>query len=445
MSFQIVTGKLLSKLFQIILLLAISLPLLAIIRIFGGVSWSYIISSLCITLTAVIFAGSVSMFFSVLFRRDHIVIILAVLVLIIILGGDYFLSQVIHDLFRIRIHLFRTSPSYVTNPIVLLHRISDEMMSPGRIRIGYSWIVYCAFSLFSSFIILFASGKIVRKVALSHALGQKSFFEKLFSRRVKKFHHESSSSSKVVTDDTIRRVWGPPIAWKEMKTKFSSREKMLVVIIIGIELLMIIAMYLFPFMAVSFGYEQAHIVYIYIFMGLSMFSTAIFSSGCITSEKEANTWPLLLITTLSDWEILYGKLVGIMRRSLPIWIMLFIYFCPFLNFEGHGFMTLLFLITFIFGIITFLYGAGLYISTRFKDTSAAIIAYFAFMSVLWFIMPLIINSRIIRIYLRHFDYRPIMRSFMVLNPFQIGSNNNDIGYAFFKRKYKMAGSLSRLL
>ena len=44
-SFQIVTGKLLSKLLQLILLLAISLPLLAIIRVFGGVTWDYIVSS----------------------------------------------------------------------------------------------------------------------------------------------------------------------------------------------------------------------------------------------------------------------------------------------------------------------------------------------------------------------------------------------------------------
>ena len=48
-SFQIVMGKLFSKLLQLILLLAISLPLLAIVRIFGGVPWNYVLSSLCIT------------------------------------------------------------------------------------------------------------------------------------------------------------------------------------------------------------------------------------------------------------------------------------------------------------------------------------------------------------------------------------------------------------
>ena len=80
-SFQIVMGKLLGKLLQLILLLAISLPLLAIVRMFGGVPWDYIISSLCITLTTVIFAGSVSLFFSIFSRRAYVVIILSVLAL----------------------------------------------------------------------------------------------------------------------------------------------------------------------------------------------------------------------------------------------------------------------------------------------------------------------------------------------------------------------------
>ena len=78
-SFQIVVGKLLSKLLQVIILLAIAFPLLAVIRVFGGVPWDYLLSSLCITLTTVIFVGSVSMFFSIFNRRAYLVIILTVL------------------------------------------------------------------------------------------------------------------------------------------------------------------------------------------------------------------------------------------------------------------------------------------------------------------------------------------------------------------------------
>ncbi|MHC4337989.1 MAG: hypothetical protein ACYSTG_08610, partial [Planctomycetota bacterium] len=80
-SFQIVMGKLFSKLLQLILLLAISLPLLAIVRVFGGVPWGFVISSLCITLTAVIFAGSLSLYFSIGGRRAYAVILKTLFIL----------------------------------------------------------------------------------------------------------------------------------------------------------------------------------------------------------------------------------------------------------------------------------------------------------------------------------------------------------------------------
>ena len=68
-SFQVVVGKLLSKLLQLLLLMAISLPLLAIVRVFGGVPWGFIVSGLCLTLTSVLFVGSLSLFFSIFSRK----------------------------------------------------------------------------------------------------------------------------------------------------------------------------------------------------------------------------------------------------------------------------------------------------------------------------------------------------------------------------------------
>jgi len=73
-SFQIVTGKLLSKLLQVILLLAISLPVLAIIRVFGGVQGDYIVSSICITIAAAVFAGASSLLLSMTYYYAYKVI-----------------------------------------------------------------------------------------------------------------------------------------------------------------------------------------------------------------------------------------------------------------------------------------------------------------------------------------------------------------------------------
>ena len=85
-SFQIIVGKLLSKLLQIFLLLVISMPLLAIIRVFGGMPWYYVVSSFFITLTAVIFSGSLSLFLSIYFRQAYSVILILLGLYLLIFG-----------------------------------------------------------------------------------------------------------------------------------------------------------------------------------------------------------------------------------------------------------------------------------------------------------------------------------------------------------------------
>ena len=78
---QIVAGKLLSKLLQCLLLVGVSLPALAMVRVFGGISWAYVLSSVCITLSMSVWVGSLSLFFSISQRKAYVVIIKTVLTL----------------------------------------------------------------------------------------------------------------------------------------------------------------------------------------------------------------------------------------------------------------------------------------------------------------------------------------------------------------------------
>jgi len=191
-SFQIVMGKLFSKLLQIILLLAITLPLLAIVRIFGGVPWNYVLSSLCITLTAVIFAGSFSLYFSINDRRAYVVIIKTV----VTLGSLYFFIPTITTaLLRppwFSATLFRNSATVLPLLIALLHvnplaamSVNTAMMitpsapktmimlaiTPTGASFFY-WPIHCALMLGASALLIAISVKVVRKVALRQAVGQ---------------------------------------------------------------------------------------------------------------------------------------------------------------------------------------------------------------------------------------------------------------------------------
>jgi ABC-type transport system involved in multi-copper enzyme maturation permease subunit len=383
-SFQIVMGKLSGKLLQLILLLGVSLPLLAVVRIFGGVPWEYIISSLCITFTALIFVGSLSLFLSSFSRKIYIVIILTLLVLGILFGLPYILLE--STPWRILSNDNSRIALYHANPYLMLNLSTMVMLNPGPVgRVSFSWPIHCGIMLMASAFVLFVCIYRVRKVAIAQASGHLDMIARLRHLKAAK---PSDKNIMTTSDAQIRRVKGPPVVWKELKSRISKREKLVVRMIIGLEAAMIFAMYLFPVVANTFGYEETHMMYIWIFMGLGMLSVTVFPSTSITSEKESRSWPLLLTTTLNDWQILLGKFVGVLRRSMFVWLLLLFYVASFWAFHYIGPLSLIHIILIIAGTIVFLSGTGFYFSSRLKHTNEAVITNVALATLLWGLLPL---------------------------------------------------------
>ncbi len=381
-SLQIVLGKLVSKLFQLILLVAISLPLLAIIRIFGGVPWDYVRSSICITLTAVLFAGSVSLLFSILCRRAYVAIILTVLTYGILFGLIWFLltrslglslsGRQVSAPATMLLHL---------NPYQMLALNTRTFMNPGLAgRVNVSLFSHCAIMLAASAAVLFASVRLVRKIALAQSIGGAGVLGRLWRARPAR---SATKAVQVESAGRIRHVTGPPVLWKELISRRSSREKLFVMTIIAVELIMIAAMYLFPYVARASGMEEAHALYVGIFIGLGSLSVVVFPATSITSEKEARSWPLLLTTTVSDWDIVLGKSVGVLRRSLPAWIMLVVYLVPYWGILPFGLFDVVVL---VIGTTILLCGTGLYVSSRLTRTSSAVAANFVLAASVWGIL-----------------------------------------------------------
>ncbi len=377
--FQIVTGKLFSKLLQIVLLLAISLPLLAIIRMFGGVPWGYLVSSLCITLTAVILAGSVSLFFSIVCRRAYVVIILTVLTFLLYLLA----SSLGVWVFTVGTRWFGLMSTPVAaifylNPFAMLARNTRVMMSPRTAGgIGFEVFSHCSVMLAASAAVLFACIALVRKVALAQAAGDAGVFRRLWQVKPKR---KVKIAAGTRSGGRIRRVAGPPVMWKELISRRSGREKIFVMTIIGTELAMIAALYAFPLVARFSGAEDAHAAYVAIFMGLGALSVVVFPATCITSERETRSWPLLLTTTVSDWEIIFGKFVGVLRRSLPVWVMLVVYLIPFSPVLVFGALDVAVLVV---GTTVLLCGTGFYVSSCLERTSIAVAANFVLAASVW--------------------------------------------------------------
>jgi ABC-type transport system involved in multi-copper enzyme maturation permease subunit len=98
---------------------------------------------------------------------------------------------------------------------------------------------------------------------------------------------------------------------KEMRSELFSQGSLMLRIVIQVSMLVAL-----PMMAVClYGWRQylpAYIAYIVLF---NLLVGPVFSAGSVTSERERETLDLLLVTTLSPWHIIWGKLLSGLRIS----------------------------------------------------------------------------------------------------------------------------------
>ncbi|MEN6336330.1 MAG: ABC transporter permease subunit, partial [Phycisphaerales bacterium] len=163
-SFQIVMGKLFSRLLQLALLLAISLPLLAIVRVFGGVPWSFLACGFSVILTTSVFVGSLSLFFSIFTRRAYTVILTTV----VTLGLLFLLLPLLAAFAAYYPHdppaAFWRGLSCV-NPYAILFEATVAIQG-AHIFGAVAWPIHCGVMLGASGLVVLLAMALVRKAAL---------------------------------------------------------------------------------------------------------------------------------------------------------------------------------------------------------------------------------------------------------------------------------------
>ncbi len=386
-SFQIVMGKLSSRLLQLMLFSAITLPLLAIVRVFGGVPWNFLLSSLCITITTVIFVASLSLLLSIFSKRAYLVIIATVITLVVIFFLMAFPVFSRGPLYGLTRNNLLYSIIFYSNPYAVLAVNSRLMMNPSlATRITLNWPIHCTAILAASAILITISTILVKKVALYHVSTLTNPFIAWWRSCSNRNPGKNIPKPNL---QPIRYVTGPPIVWKELICPLSHRYKLAATSIILFELAMIFAVSLFPTVTDVIGYTDAHCMYVIVFMSLAIIFSIVLPATTITSEKESRSWLILLTTPLSDWHIILGKFVGSLRRSLPLWLLLFVYIVLFSISELLHSIAIFHIAIILIGVTILLCASGIYFSSRFKHTTSAVIANFAFAAVIWLLIPLL--------------------------------------------------------
>jgi len=155
-------------------------------------------------------------------------------------------------------------------------------------------------------------------------------------------------------------------------------------------LLLIVLLILVEALIVALAFLEHDLMYIMTFLLvqivhlLFLIDLAVAAAGAVTKEREARTWPILLMTPLENGQIIKGKVIGVLRRNLPLLAPLPVLYllmliggpadrgAPQYVAVGVG----LLLVTLV-STTFFLLGTGVYFSTRLKTTTAAVMATFA--------------------------------------------------------------------
>ncbi|MHC4622679.1 MAG: hypothetical protein ACYS4W_02135 [Planctomycetota bacterium] len=396
-SFQIVMGKLLSRLLHVMLLMAVSLSLLAIARLFGGVPWAYIISSLCITLTTVIFVASLSLFFSIFLHRAHVVIIMTILTAAALFALvpflTPFLASLIWDFMPFNLQSTIAKGTFTVlffhpNPYITFFANTVSVLEP-RAMAGiafFSWPLHCAIMLAASALVLTVAVSLVRKVALSQSVGRLDTLEPTVPKKQTALDDVPAELLRA----SIRRISGPPIIWRQLHTQWFRRHRTGVFVIIAILLVATFLMYGFMAITNRLHDRQVHTLIVVILAGLGMLFTTLLPATTITSEKQARSWPLLLTTTLSDNAILFGKFTGALCRCLPTWSFLFAHLIFSVLVGLLHPIVIAQMAILVAWIVTFLCCTGLYFSSRFRHNAAAVAMNFALVAAVWGLLPVLL-------------------------------------------------------
>jgi len=371
-SLQIVGGKLLGALVQVMVLVGLSLPALAVVRVFGGVPWQFLSGAVCITLTTALFVGAMALFFSILFQRAYGTILLTLLTLI----GLFLLAPLLIELFDPVPRATRQWLLFNLNPYVALAVLTEAMFMPGFAgRTSVSWPLHCGIILSLTLGLLLLCTAMVRRAARRQIIGA---------------GHASRLGRSGTVVPRLRAIWGPPMVWKELHQRLLGRRPILTALILGVLALMVLGTYVHWALEEGFDDAEWHLFYGMLYMFIALLCTAVYAAAPVATEKEGRTWDGLLCTAMTDGQILWGKVCGVARRCLPVWSLLL----------GHVFIFVLlgyihpvalvqipFVVFWSWAIVT---GVGLFFSVRLRRATTAVIVNVLFFGILWIGLPFLL-------------------------------------------------------
>jgi len=373
---EFVFGKLAASLLLPAVLLAVSAPVLALVRLLGGVSLDQLLCVLALSAASGFTAGCwgtlVAFWREKTFQTLAISLIGIVLTLgliegiVVLLGPESSLSALAGTL----------------NPFRALGRVLDPFSSDAGL--AYQTAALVSAVQLSGIGIVLSLVTILRLRAWnpSRATAESAARDEAAAARVR----------------PPRTVWNLPVLWREMRTKAYGRK----VVLIKLAYLLIAG---FAIGSVLGGTSQGLILGMITpvgaaFVGLSLLTMLLVNAQAVTSlttERDAGTLELLLVTDVTAREFILGKLGGVLYNSkelilTPLLFVAWYHIQGLLSLENLVYVSLGYLTLVLFGAMLGLHSGLSYGISRTAIANSLGTVFFLFVGI-FICMVLILQAQ----------------------------------------------------
>jgi ABC-type Na+ efflux pump permease subunit len=319
-NYEIVLGKLLGSLLQIVLFLAGSVPILALLLLLGGIDSGQIVDAVIILLTTALAAGSLGGLIALWRERTFQSLALTVLALVLYLCLIQALAFV---------------------PALTLWFWDEAPVSRATME---AWQTWC--DPFSALALVLHPPRVWEGLAPAHGfalvmLGWTVLLNTVAMAKLRVWNpsgepiiqpeHIAQAEEEVdrakahAAPGAVRPVWRNPILWREIATRAYGKRPFLV----KLAYFLVFGLVCYYALAVAEPHPWAAAYGLVPIAVLSLLLISAQAVTSITSERDIGALDLLMVTDLTPTEFIYGKLLGILYNTkeyvIPPLILVVIY------------------------------------------------------------------------------------------------------------------------
>ncbi len=371
---ELVLGKLMASLLNVLVTLAAGLPVFFLLALLGGVSHGQIARTTAVTLASVLAAGSLGSMLALWREKTFQALAMTVLGLVLWLAaGEIVASGVLGESFgglSCRACAAAFSPWQAileaTKPYVNTSDVLGLFGSP--VYLYLAWAVAFSAMLNGIAIAMVRVWNPSREARGETAAEQPSAIGELPSEISRSpIAHPRSPAAQA-----SRHVWDNPVIWREIRTWAYGR-KILVVRLAYLALFGLAAGHLY--WSLSGGVQAGASLLASALAPLVLLSLVLVNAQAVTSltsERDVGALDLLLVTDLTPKEIVFGKLGGIFYNTkemilLPLLLGAGLWFAGLLSFENT-----LYLLGGLAVLYVFTATVGLHAGMTYANSSAAV-------------------------------------------------------------------------